>query len=138
MSEFMELAIEQAKIAFNNGDVPVGAVIVRNNEVLSCSYNKKNTENVAVYHAEILSIINASKKIGTWYLDDCDIYVTLKPCDMCMYALAEARIRNVYYLLDSNYVDNLNKNYNKINVNKMDDVYEYNDLISAFFKKLRV
>ena len=138
MSEFMELAIEQAKIAFNNGDVPVGAVIVRNNEVLSCSYNKKNTENVAVYHAEILSIIDASKKIGTWYLDDCDIYVTLKPCDMCMYALAEARIRNVYYLLDSNYVDNLNKNYNKINVNKMDDIYEYNDLISAFFKKLRV
>lgn len=138
MSKFMELAIEQAKIAFNNGDVPVGAVVVRNNEVLSCCYNKKNTENVAVYHAEILSIIDASKKIGTWYLDDCDIYVTLKPCDMCMYALAEARIRNVYYLLDSNYVDNLNKNYNKINVNKMDDVYEYNDLISAFFKKLRV
>lgn len=138
MSKFMELAIEQAKIAFNNGDVPVGAVVVRNNEVLSCCYNKKNTENVAVYHAEILSIVDASKKIGTWYLDDCDIYVTLKPCDMCMYALAEARIRNVYYLLDSNYVDNLNKNYNKINVNKMDDVYEYNDLISAFFKKLRV
>ena len=137
MSKFMELAIEQAKIAFNNGDVPVGAVIVRNNEVLSCSYNKKNTENVAVYHAEILSIIGASKKIGTWYLDDCDIYVTLKPCDMCMYALAEARIRNVYYLLDSNYVDNLNKNYNKINENKMDDIYDYNDLISAFFKKLR-
>lgn len=137
MSEFMELAIEQAKIAFNNGNVPVGAVVVRNNEVLSCCYNKKNTENVAVYHAEILSIIDASKKIGTWYLDDCDIYVTLKPCDMCMYALAEARIRNVYYLLDSNYVDNLNKNYNKINVNKMDDVYDYNDLISAFFKKLR-
>ena len=137
MSEFMELAIEQAKIAFNNGDVPVGAVIVRNNEVLSCSYNKKNTENVAVYHAEILSIINASKKIGTWYLDDCDIYVTLKPCDMCMYALAEARIRNVYYLLDSNYVDNLNKNYDKISVNKMNDVYEYSGLVSDFFKKLR-
>ena len=137
MSEFMELAIEQAKIAFNNGDVPVGAVIVRNNEVLSCSYNKKNTENVAVYHAEILSIIDASKKIGTWYLDDCDIYVTLKPCDMCMYALAEARIRNVYYLLDSNYVDNLNKNYDKISVNKMNDVYEYSGLVSDFFKKLR-
>ena len=53
MSEFMELAIEQAKIAFNNGDVPVGAVIVRNNEVLSCSYNKKNTEHVAVYHGSL-------------------------------------------------------------------------------------
>lgn len=137
MSEYMKLAIEQAVIAYQNNDVPVGAIIVKDGEVVYSSYNKKNTENVAIYHAEILCIIGASKKVGSWYLDDCDVYVTLRPCNMCMYALAEARVRKVYYLLDSNYVDNLSKNYDKISLERLEDTYGYEKMISSFFKELR-
>ena len=133
----MCLAVEQAKLAFDVNEVPIGAVLVRGDEVLSCCYNRKNTDNVAVFHAEILCIIEASKKLGTWYLDDCDLYVTLKPCNMCMYAIAEARIRNVYYLQDSNYIDNMDKNYSKIVLKSCDDSYGYSSMMSDFFRKLR-
>ena len=68
---------------------------------------------------------------------DCDIYVTLRPCNMCLYALAEARISNVYYLLDSDYDKNLNSNFNNINISSIDDIYEYSSLIKDFFKNLR-
>lgn len=137
MNKYMNLAVEHAKIAFHNSNVPVGAVIVKNNEIIAACHNKKNTDNVAIYHAEILCIIEACKKIGSWYLNDCDIYVTLRPCNMCLYALAEARISNVYYLLDSDYDKNLNSNFNNINISSIDDIYEYSSLIKDFFKNLR-
>ena len=137
ITEYMDLAVKQAKCAFDCNEVPVGAVIVRNGEVLSCCCNRKNTDNVAVFHAEILCIIEASKRIGSWYLDECDLYVTLKPCNMCMYAIAEARIKNVYYLMDSNYDNNIEKNCSKIVFNQVIDSYDYAKLISTFFSNLR-
>ena len=137
IDKYMNLAVEQAKIAFDNNDVPVGAVIVMGDRVLSSCFNRKNIDNVAVFHAEILCIIEASRKLGSWYLNDCDLYVTLKPCNMCMYAIAESRIKNVYYLMDSNYVDNLDKNFAKINFNSVEDKYKYSDMLTSFFKKLR-
>ena len=84
MNEFMRIAVENSLIAYKYGDVPVGAVIVKGDEIIASTYNKKNIDNVAVFHAEILAIIEACKKLGSWYLNDCDIYVTLKPCDMCL------------------------------------------------------
>ena len=97
MNEFMRIAVENSLIAYKYGDVPVGAVIVKGDEIIASTYNKKNIDNVAVFHAEILAIIEACKKLGSWYLNDCDIYVTMEPCPMCMGAIINSRIKNVYF-----------------------------------------
>lgn len=133
----MNIAIDEAKIAFQEGNVPVGAVIVCNGKVIAACHNTKNTSNVAINHAEMLGIVEACKVLGSWYLNECDLYVTLKPCEMCMAAIAEARIRNVFYLLESNYSINLNKNISNINLNKIDCSNEYEKLMTSFFENLR-
>lgn len=75
-NRFMDIAVELAKKAGKRGDVPVGAVIVRDGKVLSCAYNKKNAKKNAIYHAEIIAIEKACKKVRDFRLTDCDIYVT--------------------------------------------------------------
>ncbi len=137
MNKFMKKALEEANIAYNDGNVPVGAVIVKNNRVIASAHNVKNSLRVSVYHAEMLCIIDACKSIGSWYLDDCSMYVTLKPCKMCEAAIAESRIKNVYYLLDSNYSDNLDVNISNISYKKLSDE-GYANIISDFFKKIRI
>ncbi len=137
MNKFMNIAIKEAKMAYTEGNVPVGAVIVHNGKVIAACHNTKNTTNIAINHAEILCIVQACKSLKSWYLDECDLYVTLSPCDMCIGAIAEARIRNVYYLLDSNYCANLNKQKNAICLSKLDDVYDYSEIIKSFFDKVR-
>ena len=77
--KYMEMAVSAAIKGMEKGNVPVGCVIVKAGEVLSVSNNEKNSSNISVYHAEILGIISACKKLNQWYLDDCDMYVTLKP-----------------------------------------------------------
>ena len=116
MEYFFDIAFNEAKKASLEGNVPVGAVIVRNGKVITSAHNTKNTSKIAVNHAEILCIIDACKSLDSWYLDDCIMFVTLKPCDMCLSAIAEARIKEVYYLIDSNYEVNLYKNKDNINV----------------------
>ena len=101
MNEFMNIAIDEARIAYNEGNVPVGAVLVCDNKVIAACHNTKNSSNITINHAEILCIVEGCKYFNSWYLNDCDLYVTLKPCEMCVGAIGEARIRNVYYLLDS-------------------------------------
>ncbi len=130
---YMKVAISEAEKAFNEGNVPVGAVIVRDGIIIAKAHNTKNTSNIAVNHAEILCIIDACKYLNSWYLNECDIYVTLKPCAMCINALAEARIRNVFYLLNSNYNNNLSKNREYINVESVVGNYEYSDMLKQFF-----
>ena len=137
MNKYMLEAIKQAKIAQNKGNIHVGAVIVMNNKIISKAYNKKNLKNISIYHAEILAIIKACKKLKSWRLNDCDLYVTLEPCNMCLSAIAESRIKNVYYILDSNYKNVENANKNNININKMLDMYEYKTVLSDFFKSKR-
>ena len=111
---FMDIAIKEAEKAYKKGNVPVGCVIVCDNKVISKAHNTKNTSNISINHAEILAIRKACKKLNSWYLNNCELYVTLKPCKMCESAIAESRISKVNYLLDSNYEDNINKNLSKI------------------------
>ena len=106
--------------------------------MISSSHNVKNSLGVSVYHAEILCIIDACKSLGSWYLDDCIMYVTLKPCKMCEAAIAESRIKKVIYLLDSNYSDNLDVNISCISYEKIFDNDKYGDLLSDFFKNVRL
>ena len=94
--KYMDLAFMEAKKAYDNNEVPIGVVIVKDNSVLSLSYNKVETNNCAIYHAEIQAIIDASKKVNNWRLDGCDMYTTLDPCPMCAGAIKQARISNVY------------------------------------------
>ena len=91
------MALLEAKKAYCEDEIPVGCVIVHKNEIIACGYNEKESKNSAIRHAEIVAIEEACGKLGTWHLDDCDLYVTLEPCMMCLGAIIEARIKNVYF-----------------------------------------
>ena len=93
---YMELALNEAKKAYEIEEIPVGAIIVKDGKVISRAYNQKETKSNPIAHAEILAIERASKKLGRWRLDDCDLYVTLEPCPMCAGAIIQARIKNLY------------------------------------------
>lgn len=98
-SRYMDLAFLEAKKALKNGEVPIGAVIVKNGAVISKAFNRKERKNCSLYHAELIAIKKASKKLRNWRLIDCDMYVTLDPCPMCASAIKQARIRNLYSAL---------------------------------------
>lgn len=94
---FMKLAIEEAKKAAAQGEIPVGAVIVKNGEVVSKAHNTRERQQNALGHAEINAIKEACEKLGSWRLDDCEIYVTMEPCPMCAGAIINARIPTVVF-----------------------------------------
>ncbi|MEG0026521.1 MAG: nucleoside deaminase [Bacilli bacterium] len=100
--------------AFKHGEIPVSAVIVKNNIIIAKGYNKRNTSNNPLDHAEIIAIKKACKKSNNWRLNGCDLYVTLKPCSMCSEVIKECRINNVYYLLDNEKCNNLITNFIKV------------------------
>ena len=128
--------LKLAKKASDKGEIPVAAIIEKDGKVIAKAYNKKHCANIPVYHAEILAIKKACRKLKTWHLDDCSMYVTLEPCPMCYYAIVESRIKNVYYMLDSKYYDSINNKLNKTEKIKVAND-EYLQLLQDFFKKLR-
>ena len=89
--------IELAKQATQTDDVPVGCVIVKNGEIIAESSNMKEVNNDATKHAEIVAISKAAEVLGNWWLEDCDVYVTLEPCPMCAGAMINSRIKNLYF-----------------------------------------
>lgn len=93
--KFMSLALKEAEKAFQHHEVPIGCVIVRKNRVLSKERNRRNTMKSAIAHAEIIAISEACKKINDWRLEDCTLYVTLEPCQMCTGAIVQSRIPRV-------------------------------------------
>ena len=94
---YMGLAIKQAEKSLKIDDVPVGAVIVKDGKVIASAFNTKEKKQVATFHAEILCINKACKKLKSFRLEDCDIYVTKEPCIMCMGAILSARIKTLYF-----------------------------------------
>lgn len=104
--KFMKEALIEAEKSFAFDELPVGAVIVRNEKILARAHNLKNKSNSSLAHAEILAINKASKKIQNWRLNDCDIYVTLEPCPMCASAIKQSRIKNIYYGVESTNMNN--------------------------------
>ena len=99
--EYMNIAFEEAKIGFNNDEVPIGVVIVKDGIIISKAHNNKNSDNLVTSHAEIIAIEDAEKNINNWRLDGCDMYITLEPCPMCASAIKQARIDNVYCALSN-------------------------------------
>ena len=94
--KYMKEALKQAKKAYEKEEIPVGAIIVKNHKIIARAYNEKEYKLDTTKHAEILAIQKASKKLQSWRLTDCDMYVTLEPCSMCAGALIQSRIRKVY------------------------------------------
>ena len=93
--KYMKAAIKQAKKALALGEVPIGCVIVYEGKIIGRGYNRRNTDKNTLAHAEITAINKASKKMGDWRLEDCTLYVTLEPCQMCSGAIVQARISKV-------------------------------------------
>ena len=92
---YMKIALKEAKKAYKLGEVPIGCVIVYEDKIIGRGYNRRNTDKSTLSHAEITAIKKASKVIGDWRLEDCTLYVTLEPCQMCSGAIVQARISTV-------------------------------------------
>lgn len=95
--KFMKEAIKEAKKAENINEVPIGAVIVHDGEIIARGYNLRETSQQTLSHAEIFAIQEANEKIGSWRLEDCTLYVTLEPCAMCAGAIVQSRMKRVVY-----------------------------------------
>lgn len=144
--KFMKEALKQAKQAYNKLEVPVGAVIVKDGKIIAKAYNQKECKNDTTNHAEILAIKKASKKLNSWRLIDCDMYVTLEPCSMCAGALIQSRVRKVYIGAQDaktgacGSVLNLLEDYKFNHVVEVENGIlkdECENLLKDFFKKLR-
>lgn len=94
--KYMKQALKEAEKAYEKEEIPVGAIIVKDGKIIAKAHNLKETKQDTINHAEILAIKKASKKLGSWRLTDCEMYVTLEPCSMCAGALIQSRIKKVY------------------------------------------
>lgn len=133
-----------AYTAKHKGEVPIGAVIVKSNKIIAKAYNLREYHQIATHHAEILAIQKACKKLKSWRLDDCDLYVTLEPCPMCAGAILNARIKNVFYAVSDEQSGgitkfNLSSSLNHtVNIIQLRDFEKENkELIQLFFKEKR-
>ena len=94
--KFMKEALKEAKKAYQKEEIPVGAIIVKNGKIIARGHNLKETKVDTIKHAEIIAIEKAEKKLNSWRLEDCHMYVTLEPCSMCAGAIINSRIKKVY------------------------------------------
>ncbi len=144
--KFMKKALAQGRVAYRKNEAPVGAVIVKDGKVIARAHNRRETGKNALYHAEILAIDKACKKLGGWRLFECDMYVTLEPCLMCAGAILQARIKNLYFgaydpkggavgsLIDLTSLDGVTQ---RVNVRGGVLEEECSSLLKDFFRNLR-
>lgn len=144
--KFMKEALKLARKALELGEVPIGCVIVRNDKIIARGYNRRNTDKSVLAHAEISAIKKASKKLGDFRLEDCDIYVTLEPCPMCAGAIVQARLPRVIYGCKSDKSGSAGTIINILKVPQFNHQVEIcsgllqekcSEILSLFFKKLR-
>lgn len=144
--KFMKEALKEAKKAYDKLEVPVGAVIVKDGKIIARAHNLKETRLDTTKHAEMLAIQKASKKLKSWRLLDCEMYVTLEPCSMCSGAIINSRIKKIYIgTLDektgaAGSVLNLFEDYtfnHKVEIEKGIMKEECENLLKSFFKMLR-
>lgn len=131
------LLYKLAKKAAKKGEIPVSAIIVNDNKIISSSYNQKEHKKDITAHAEILAIKKAAKKLKRWNLNDCTMYVSLKPCSMCYEIIKQSRIKKVIYYLEK---PDFKKEFDKTECICMNDdniSYTYQQLLSDFFQNKR-
>ena len=137
MDKYFEKIIKLSKKSLRYGDVPIGAIIVKDGVIIGKGYNTREKRESVLGHAEINAINMASKKLNNWNLNGSDLYVTLKPCSMCMKVIKQSRITNVYYLLDKlstkhEFDQTIIKKYENDEMSKI-----YLEILQSFFKNLR-
>lgn len=134
--KYCEILYKLAYKAYNRNEIPVSALIVLNNKIIAKAYNKKNINNNPLLHAEIICLQKAYKKLKRWNLNDCEMYVSLEPCEMCKCLIEESRIDRVYYILNKGICNN---KYKKTQYEQkfVFCVVEFQKLLENFFKKLR-
>ena len=137
MKNYLSKIIELSKLSLKSGDVPIGAIIVKDGKIIGEGFNTREKDQDIMGHAEINAIKDASSKLNNWNLQGSVMYVTLKPCSMCLSVIQESRIDFVYYLLDKPE----NKfEYSRTAIHNFDDSSakeEYMKILKDFFKKLR-
>ena len=146
MKEFMEEAYKEALKAYEKNEVPIGCVIVKDGVIIARAHNLREKNNLSTSHSEILCIEKACKKLKSWRLDGCEMYVTLEPCLMCAGAITQARIKKIYIgAMDkkNGCVGSITNVFLDINTtHKVEFQYDiktkYSQIISDFFKELRV
>ena len=144
-NDYMRLALEEAKKAYSKDEVPVGAIIVYNNEIIGYGHNLKETSQDVTSHAEIMAIKQAQEHLKIWRLEDCDMYVTLEPCVMCAGAIIQSRIKNLYIGAkdpkggaSGSVINVFNEPWNhQVNLEFGIMEEESSELLKKFFKKLR-
>lgn len=144
--KFMKEALKEAKKAYEKEEIPVGAVIVKDGKIIARGHNLKETKVNTVKHAEIIAIEKASRKLDSWRLENCEMYVTLEPCAMCAGAIINSRIKKVYIgTMDEKTgacgsVFNLFEyNFNhKVQVEREINKEECKEIIQKFFRELRI
>ena len=137
--KYINELINLSKKSLKKSEVPIAALIIdENGKIISKAYNTRNIKQQTINHAEILAITKANKKLKSWRLNSCKLYVTIEPCDMCKSVIKESRIQNVYYLLPRLPEKN---QYNKTIFNKLKDMSEkedkYQEIINKFWKNKR-
>lgn len=137
--KYINELINLSKKSLKRSEVPIAALIIdENGKIISKAYNTRNIKQQTINHAEILAITKANKKLKSWRLNKCTLYVTIEPCDMCKSVIKESRIQNVYYLLPRLPEKN---QYNKTIFNKLKDMSEkedkYQEIINKFWKNKR-
>lgn len=144
--KFMKAALKEAQKAYDKLEVPVGCVIVKDGKIIARAHNLKETKTDTTKHAEILAIQKASKKLKSWRLLDCDMYVTLEPCSMCAGAVINSRIRKVYYGAHDEKTGAIGSVFNLLEDYTFNHKVEYEsgileqeceEILKDFFKKLR-
>ncbi len=144
--KYMNIALDEAVKSYKKGDVPVGAIIVYKNKIIAKAHNCKEQNKNAIEHAEILAISQACKKLNTWHLEECTIYVTLEPCLMCAGALIQSRIGKLVFATEnekfgyvgsiSNILNNKNNNHHPFIISGICKE-KSQKLLKAFFKDKR-
>ena len=144
--KFMKEALKEAKKAYDKLEVPVGAVIVKDGKIIARAHNLKETKFDTTKHAEILAIQKASKKLNSWRLIDCEMYVTLEPCSMCAGALINSRIKKVYIGASDQKTGAFGSVFNLLEYYTFNHKVEYKkgvlqdeceSILKEFFKELR-
>tara|TARA_B100001996_G_scaffold329262_1_gene276872 strand:- start:1046 stop:1495 length:450 start_codon:yes stop_codon:yes gene_type:complete len=138
---FMKMALREAKIAYNEEEIPIGAVIVHENTIISKGHNQCQKLNDSTAHAEMIAITSAQNKIGSKYLNDCELYITLEPCMMCSGAIYLSKLSKVIYALDDKEKGYIRKSKEIINKKLLIESNVFEDeskkLLESFFFKLR-
>lgn len=135
--EFIFAAYKESLKAYNRNEVPIGAVLVKDGKIIAKGYNKKITNRNPMAHAEINCILKATKKFKTWRLDNCELYVTMEPCEMCRQIIAEARIKKVYFFTERLKFKNNYKQTKYLLIENKIICNKYKKILKDFFAKLR-